>query len=90
MVVKRIFRYFKGIYIYGLFYRRGGQGKFILAGYTDVDWVSDSDTRKSLFIYCFLLVSAVVNWFCKKQSFIVLLFTEAEYKFFTDVFKEAE
>ncbi|RVW18690.1 Retrovirus-related Pol polyprotein from transposon TNT 1-94 [Vitis vinifera] len=42
---KRILRYVKGTVEFGVFYKKGGDDKFI--GYTDSDYAGDQDDRKS-------------------------------------------
>ena len=45
IVVKRIFRYLKGIEDYGLWYKQDDD--FNLKVYIDVDWVGNVDDRRS-------------------------------------------
>ena len=76
MAVKRILRYLKGTSYYILCY----QGKDLrLAGYIDADWGDDLDKRKSPFGYELLLNDCAISWSSKKQSFIALSTTDAEY-----------
>ena len=42
-VVKRIFKYLKGISNYGIWYDRSSN--FTLCAYTDLDWVGSMDDR---------------------------------------------
>lgn len=88
--VKRIYRYLKGIFFYGLQYTVSGNQRLEFILYADDDWVADADTRKSLSVYCFLLFSGVMSWSCKKQVFLVFFFIEVKYKVLIDVCKEAE
>lgn len=50
-----------------------------LLGYTDSDWASCADDRKSLSTNVFSLGSGVVSWSSKKQSTVALSSTEGEY-----------
>jgi len=52
--LKQTMRYIKGILNFGIKYQKSLQGD-ILHGFSDVDWVGDKDTRRSMFGYCFLL-----------------------------------
>ena len=50
-----------------------------LRGYSDADWASDRDERKSTTGYAFLLSGAAISWCSKKQSCIALSTMESEY-----------
>ena len=74
--VKRILRYIKGTTDYVLCY----QGSDLcMIGYSDVDWGSDLDERKSTSGYAFLLNNGAITWSSKKQPCIALSTIEAEY-----------
>ena len=72
---KRVIRYLKGTLDYGITYGTA-EG---LVGYTDADWASDSETRRLLGAYVFLLYGGAVSWTSKRQQSIALLSCEAEY-----------
>ena len=74
--VKRIFRYLRGTSDLILCYQGGD---LRLRGYSDVDWASDRDERKSTTGYAFLLNGATISWCSKKQSCIGLSTMESEY-----------
>ncbi|CAM8965989.1 unnamed protein product [Rhodiola kirilowii] len=77
MIAKRVLRYLKGTLNYGLFYKREcGLG---LKAYTDSDYASDINDRKSTSGYVFLLSGAAVCWSSRKQAIVTLSSTEAEY-----------
>ena len=57
--VKRILRYLKGTYNYGLLYRKDSPAE--LTGYSDADWAGDVGDRKSTFGFVYLLGSAAVS-----------------------------
>ena len=61
---KRIFRYLKGTSIFGLWYDRSND--FTLYDYTDVDWASNMDDRKSTGGGAFSLGERLVSWLSKK------------------------
>ena len=60
-----------------LTYRRFGHLKVI--GYTDSDFVSCIDTRKSTFGYMYLLAGGAISWKSAKQLVIVASTMEAEF-----------
>ena len=64
MVVKRIMRYLKGTKDYGLYYKKND--RFELRAYTDVDWTSNIDDRKSTSGGAFFLGKRLVSWTSKK------------------------
>ena len=51
----------------------------MLIGFTDSDWASDPDDRKSTAGYVFTLGLGTITWSCKKQSAIHISSVEAEY-----------
>lgn len=74
--VKRILRYLRGTMDYVLCYKGSD---LRLVGYSDADWGSDLDERKSTSGYTFLLNNGAITWSSKKQSCIALSTMEAEY-----------
>ena len=50
-----------------------------MSGYSDADWGSDLDERKSTSGYAFLLNNGAITWRSKKQPCIALSTMEAEY-----------
>uniref|UniRef100_A0A2N9GE70 CCHC-type domain-containing protein n=1 Tax=Fagus sylvatica TaxID=28930 RepID=A0A2N9GE70_FAGSY len=84
--VKRILRYLKGTMDYVLCY----QGSDLrLIGYSDADWGSDLDERKSTSGYAFLLNNGAITWSSKKQPCIALSTMEAEYLACSETVQEA-
>ncbi|GBL79928.1 Retrovirus-related Pol polyprotein from transposon TNT 1-94 [Araneus ventricosus] len=65
--VKRIFRYLKGTAAYGIEYSLVIDSACHLAGYSDVDFANDVDTRKSTSGYVFKLRNGLVTWCSQKQ-----------------------
>jgi len=51
----------------------------MLIGYCDADWTGSADDRKSTSEGCFFLGKNLVSWFSKKQNFVSLSTTEAQY-----------
>lgn len=73
-----VVKYLKGYPSLGLFY--ASKSSFSLTTYSDADWGSCPDTRKSLTGYCIFLGSSLVSWRCKKQSTVSASSAEAEYQ----------
>ncbi|KAD1189669.1 hypothetical protein E3N88_43182 [Mikania micrantha] len=74
---KRIVKYVTGTIGYGIWYEKGIPIQ--LTGYTDSDWASSIDDRKSVSASVFFLGSGAVTWSSKKQHTVALSSTEAEY-----------
>lgn len=74
---KRILRYVAGTAGYGIWYSRGRN--VCLKGYTDSDWASSIDDRKSVSANVFSIGGGVVTWSSKKQPIVALSSTEVEY-----------
>jgi hypothetical protein len=53
--------------------------KVVLFGYTDSDWASDPDKRRSTTGYTFVLEGGSVSWMSKLQPTVALSSAEAEY-----------
>ncbi|PKU78319.1 putative mitochondrial protein [Dendrobium catenatum] len=75
--LKRLLRYVKGTINYGLPLTRGN---LQLTSYTDDDWASDSDDRKSISGFCTFLGDTLISWTVKKQPTVARSSTEAEYR----------
>ena len=85
VAVKRVLRYLKGTIDYGIIYGTNSD----LRGYTDANWASDIETRRSLSIYVFLLFGGTISQISKRQQSITLSLYEAEYIAQTQTSKEA-
>lgn len=75
--VKRIFRYLKGTLDYTLKYH--GQENTKLHAYTDADWASEPDERRSCSGHVLKMANAAISWCSKRQKIVALSSTEAEY-----------
>jgi len=75
---RRILRYVKGTFDYGLLYKKGEDCKMV--GYCDADYAGDHDTRRSTTGYVFRLGSGSISWCSKRQPTVSLSTTEAEYR----------
>jgi hypothetical protein len=71
LVVKRIFRYLKGIMDYDLWYPRNHN--FQLSVYLDVDWANCMNERKITSGGAFFLGDYLVSWLSKKSRFHFLI-----------------
>ena len=76
-VIMRILRYLKGTSSRGILFGKSDQ--LDLLAYTDVDWVSDRDDRKSVSGYFTLVGGNLVTWRSKKQQVVALSSAEAEF-----------
>lgn len=76
--IKRIFKYLKETDHYGIMYTKNNAPN-ILKGYSDSDFASDTDTRRSTTGYIFKLSNGPVTWNSQRQSTVSLSTTEAEY-----------
>lgn len=84
---KVILRYLKNTETLGLEYKKGDE--FIISGYTDSDYASDKNDRKSTTGLAFFANDALISWTSQKQSIIAVSSTEAEYVALASGAKEA-
>jgi hypothetical protein len=77
-VAKGVLRYLKGTIDYGIKYTDSFDVE--MTGYSDSDWASNLDDRRSTTGYAFGIGSKIVSWSSKKQPIVSLSSTEAEYK----------
>jgi hypothetical protein len=60
-----------------------------IKGFTDADWGNDTDDRKSIGGWCYLINGCAVNWSSKKQNTVAKSTAEAEYVALGDAASEA-
>lgn len=79
--LKRVFRYlaYAKDHEIGLTYGGGGDWSTEIIGYSDADWGSNPNDRKSISGFVFLLGGGAISWSSKKQDAVALSSTEAEY-----------
>ena len=75
--LKRIIKYVETTAEFGVWYNKDTSD--VLAGHFDTNWVGNADDRKSTSGGCFYVGNNLVSWMSKKQNFILLATTEAEY-----------
>jgi histone deacetylase 1/2 len=79
--VKRILRYLNGTISFGLCIQPALQGPpFSLRAYSDADWATDQDDRRSISGSCIYFGPNLVSWSSKKQPLVARSSTEAEYR----------
>ena len=74
--VKRIFRYLKKTMNLALKYCKDEKQ---VTGFSDADWGSDLDDRRSTCGNVFRLAGGAISWLSKKQAVVALSTSEAEY-----------
>ncbi|BBN70351.1 transposable element gene, partial [Prunus dulcis] len=77
--VKQILSYLKGTLGVGLPVRRSPNCSFLVA-YSDADWASCPDTRRSTIGYCVFLGPNLISWSAKKRPTVSRSSAEAEYR----------
>ncbi|KAK9207149.1 hypothetical protein WN943_017434 [Citrus x changshan-huyou] len=75
---KRVLRYLQSTTHFGLQFFKSGSPSFI--AYSDADWGSDPDDRRSVGGYCVYLGSNLVSWSSKKQNIVSRSSAESEYR----------
>ena len=91
VIVKQILRYIRGTLNYKLTFTKSKTEKVNLVGYSDADWASSVEDRKSTTGYLFYMneEGPAISWKSKKQSTIALSSCEAEYMALTACTQEA-
>lgn len=74
---KIVFRYLRGTYGLGIFYKKGGKNELI--AHTDSDYAGDLEVRKTTSGHIFIMSSGVVSWSSRKQPVVTLSTTEAKF-----------
>ncbi|XP_060195092.1 uncharacterized mitochondrial protein AtMg00810-like [Lycium barbarum] len=85
--LKRIVRYIKGTHDHGLHLYPSKPTTLI--SYTDADWGSCPDTRRSTACYCVFLGDNLISWSAKRQATMSRSSAEAEYRGVANVVAES-
>ena len=85
--LNRILRYLKGTATYGICYTGYPP---VLEGYTDANWITDSDETKSTSGYVFTIGGGAVSWKSTKQTCIARSTMESEFIALEKAGSEAE
>ncbi|KAK9122624.1 hypothetical protein Sjap_012226 [Stephania japonica] len=84
--VKRVLRYIKGTDTLGISFRPSSQ--LFVTGFSDADWASSPDDRRSIAGYAVFLGPNLVAWQSKKQAVVSRSSTESEYRAMAQVTAE--
>ena len=87
VVIRRVLKYLRGINDYCLSYNGFPN---VLEGFSDANWISDSDEMKSTSGYIFTLGRGAISWKSSKQTFITRSTREAKFIALEKVSYEAD
>src|SRR5436305_13769595 len=79
-----VLRYLKRTRNYCIVYRKSTTFPIDIIGYSDSDFASDEDDRKSYTGYIFMICNGAVSWSTHKQFTVALSSMEAEYMALSD------
>lgn len=77
LALQRILRYLKGTLHQGILFQKGDME---ISVYSDSDWASDKDDRRSTTGYMIFFGPNLISWCTKKQKSVSRSSTEAEYR----------
>ncbi|PNY11875.1 hypothetical protein L195_g008495 [Trifolium pratense] len=84
--IKRILRYLQGTINHCLHIKPSTD--LDIAGFSDADWATSVDDRKSMAGQCFFLGETLVSWSSRKQKVVSRSSTESEYRALADLAAE--
>lgn len=82
---KHVVKYLKKTIDYKIIYKKTGEP---LRTFTDADWASDLDERRSCSGNIHILAGGSISWFSRKQASVALSTMEAEYIVLSEAVKE--
>ena len=82
LAVKRILRYLAGTKSHGITFT--ASQSLSLSAFSDADWASNPDDRRSTSGYCIFLGDSLVSWSSSKQKVVSRSSTESEYRSLAD------
>ena len=82
LAVKRILRYLAGTKSHGITFT--ASKSLSLSAFSDADWASNPDDRRSTSGYCIFLGDSLVSWSSSKQKVVSRSSTESEYRALAD------
>jgi hypothetical protein len=85
--VKRIMAYLKGTASHGISYHATGFPDLLLS-YSDSDYAGDLQSRRSTSCYLLMFHGGIITWASRRQSYVSLSTTEAEYVAMCEATKE--
>ena len=88
VAVKHILHYLKNAISHALLIQPTTDLK--LHTFSDANWASDRDDRRSVSAYCVYLGNNLISWGCKQQQTVACSSTEAEYKAFSNAATEIQ
>lgn len=84
--IKRIFRYLQGTIDHCLHIKPSTD--LDITGFSDADWATSIDDRKSIAWHCVFLGETLVSWSSRKQKVVSRSSTESEYRALADLAAE--
>jgi hypothetical protein len=87
--LKRLMKYVNTTRDFSLTFQKGKETKINLIGFTDSDYATSLDDRKSNSAYVFKYNNFTISWNSAKQKTVSLSLTKAEYIALTSAVKEA-
>jgi Reverse transcriptase (RNA-dependent DNA polymerase) len=86
--LKRVLRYLRGSTNLSLTFTGTSDLTPQLVGFTDSDWASNQDDRRSVTSYVFILSGGPISWASRRQRTVAQSTTEAEYMATAEAVKE--
>jgi hypothetical protein len=78
IAIKHLLAYLKETPNHGLIFKADTESEPLVEGFSDADWATDKDDRRSYSGYAFFLYGNIISWRSKKQPTVALSTCEAE------------